>query len=110
MAKELTAADVAAFLAAKGMTLPEELTAAIENEKEDAAFHVLSATVSDDTEMEESEVVDYVTDLQVRLFGLAQDIRDNHKHEVRNVGQGQKDQTMFTVETHAGTLFVRLSR
>lgn len=106
MAKEISAADVAAFLAAKGLTIPEDLTSAIENEKEDAAYHVIAGTLNDDVENE----TEYATDMQVRLFALAQDLYDNHKHEVRNVGQGQKDQTMFTVETHAGTLFVRLSR
>lgn len=113
MAKELSAADVAAFFAAKGLDLPEELTAAIENEKADEAFHRLIKITPEQENEKAPAHTARVSEMQKNLFTLAETIENDWTAETVNQqgrGSGQVVRRQVMIETDQGTLFVRLAR
>lgn len=105
MAKELTAADVAAFLASKGMEVPEELNESLANEQRDAATEAISERLTESDE-ENDKRADEWTD---RLFSLADGISEDFTSERNAVGRGFRLDRKVQIETPNGTLFVRLS-
>lgn len=113
MAKELTAADVAAFFAAKGLDVPEEISAAIENEKADNAFHRLVKIMPEKENEKAPEHTERVSEMQVNLFDLAQKIEEEWTAETVNQqgrGSGQIVRRQIMLETENGTLYVRLAQ
>lgn len=113
MAKELSAADVAAFFASKGIELPAELATITTNEVADKANEVISAAL---VPFDESDAKarkahnDLATKYQTDLFDLAHRFSSDFRSETNNVGRGSARQNKVTIETPDGTLFVRLSK
>lgn len=118
MAKEMTAADVLAFLASKGIENLDDLQAAAQNSVSDAAFHhlnekVLAVPFTDEKNkpLPAGEQTARVEKWQQDLFDLAARMSFDFKSEVRNQrgrGTGQETVQQATIETPEGTLFVRL--
>ena len=103
MAAELTPAQVAEFLRAQGLTVPEDLEAKVQNSVADEACEVISDhLLADDTKREVS------TAWQEELFDMAKRFRAEFKSQEKNVGRGQAIETAMTLETPDGTLFVRV--
>ena len=109
MSKEITAADVAAFFQAKGLDVPADVTAAIENAKADEAFHkvekVLVPTIKSAKRTEKA------SEWQTILFDLAANMTRDFKSETVNQqgrGNAQVVRRQITVETESGTLYVKV--
>ena len=110
MSKDITAKDVAAWLAAQGEEIPDKVKAAVENAKSDEAFHKISPMlrVTDTVKNEKA-----ATAWQKAMFKTAKDMRAEFKSETRNQqgrGNAQVEVISVTVETEDGTLTTKLTR
>lgn len=103
MAKELTPAEVVAFFTKNNLPVPEDLQKKVANEKEDNAVqHISERIVSNETKD--------AARWQKNLFTLATNMTKEFKFQEKNVGQGQKNEAVVTIETNEGTLTVRLRK
>lgn len=109
MAKEISAADVAAFFTAKGLDVPETVQAQIENAKADEAFHkvekILVPSIKGAKRTQRAE------GWQKNLFSLAREMTEEFKSETVNQqgrGNAQVVRRQVTIETEHGTLYVKV--
>lgn len=118
MTKELSAADVAAFFASKGIELPAELAQITTNEIADRANEAIAKVLVPyaETGDKKADTVtrkvfnETATAWQERTFEIAHDMSKAFVAETNNVGRGKAEQRKVTVETPDGTLFLRLSK
>ena len=120
MAKEISAADVAAFFAARGVQVTEDISNALssvaENEIKDATYvaireSMVPLSAEDEAKApERKKFNERNTAWQERLFDLANDVHEQMVSEVRNAGRGQNHHQEVSIETPNGRLYVKLTR
>lgn len=108
MAKEMTAADIAAWLESKGFSIPEDVAAARDNAVEDAAYAKVSEKMVRDDDENADHYNERVTTMQEILFDLSETMAAQVSGDQRNVGRGTKFVRVLEVDTHEGTLTVTL--
>lgn len=103
MAKEMTAAEVAAWLADKGLPVPEDLATKVANSKSDAAEEEIAKHLS---EKDEKKIVAAAEAWRTELFALASKVASEFTGQEKNVGQGRVFERYVEVETPDGHKFM----
>lgn len=103
MAKEMTAAEVAAWLADKGLPVPEDLQTKVANSKSDAAEETIASHL---TESDEKKLVAAAEAWRKSLFDLSTKVASEFKGQEKNVGQGRVFERYVEIETPDGAKFM----
>lgn len=102
MAKEMNAAQVAEWLAAQGLAIPEELNAKVQNSVQDEAQSYLSEHLS---ETDEKKKVQAAAKWQKDLFALRDSFAAAFNGQEKNVGQGRVFERYIEITVPDGSKF-----
>ena len=103
MAKEMTAVEVAAWLASKGMAIPEDLQTKVANTVSDRAEEEITKHLSATDEKDRVMAAEL---WRGEIFELAGTFAEAFKGQEKNVGQGRVFERYVEVELPDGSKFM----